>query len=564
MEKKFVVSARKYRPQKFSEVVGQEAITITLRNAIKNGKLAHAYLFAGPRGVGKTTCARIFAKTINCNNPTPQGEACNNCQSCQIFNQGRSFNIHELDAASNNSVEDIRKLIEQVRIPPQIGKYNVYIIDEVHMLSQAAFNAFLKTLEEPPEHAIFIMATTEKHKILPTILSRCQVFDFKRIKVLDIVKHLKKVALSENIELEDDALSIIAQKADGALRDALSIFDQLVSFTDGKLTYKDVIKHLNVLDYEYYFKLSKKFLEGNVHNILLIFDEILQKGFDAQHFLSGLAEHFRNLLVARNKQTIKLLEVGENIKQSYLELVKLISIRFILKALDIINYFDINYKTAQNKRLHVELCLIKLAELTQKIYEQEAIEVKNKPENQEITHTKTSNNQKQADKIKQKSNTNFYKNINLSDTGPSLNGIIGNNEQLKEKKPQNEKKQVPIENTQFTKQALKQSLEDFADQYLIQQSKRLYSIMLKLIPEIDRNTIVLNVMNSSLKNDFDKISSKLLNFLKQRFNRDFNLVIKVNTNSQTHKPILNEEKYKYLVNKNPKLEELTKRLGLRF
>jgi len=564
MEKKFVVSARKYRPQKFSEVVGQEAITITLRNAIKNGKLAHAYLFAGPRGVGKTTCARIFAKTINCNNPTPQGEACNNCQSCQIFNQGRSFNIHELDAASNNSVEDIRKLIEQVRIPPQIGKYNVYIIDEVHMLSQAAFNAFLKTLEEPPEHAIFIMATTEKHKILPTILSRCQVFDFKRIKVLDIVKYIKKVALSENIELEDDALSIIAQKADGALRDALSIFDQLVSFTDGKLTYKDVIKHLNVLDYDYYFKLSKEFLEGNVHNILLIFDEILQKGFDAQHFLSALAEHFRNLLVARNKQTIKLLEVGENIKQSYLELVKLTSIRFILKALDIINYFDINYKTAQNKKLHVELCLIKLAELTQKIYEQEAIEVKNKSENQKITHTKTSNIQKQSDKIKQKSNTNFYKNINLSDTGPSLNEIIGNKEQLKEKKPQNKKKQVSIENIQFTKQALKQSLEDFANQYLKQQSERLYYIMLKLIPEIDRNTIVLNVKNSSLKNDFEKISSKLLNFLKQRFNRDFNFVIKVNTNTQTHKPILNEEKYKYLVNKNPKLEELTKRLGLRF
>ena len=564
MEKKFIVSARKYRPQKFSEVVGQEAITITLRNAIKNGKLAHAYLFAGPRGVGKTTCARIFAKTINCNNPTPQGEACNNCQSCQIFNQGRSFNIHELDAASNNSVEDIRKLIEQVRIPPQIGKYNVYIIDEVHMLSQAAFNAFLKTLEEPPEHAIFIMATTEKHKILPTILSRCQVFDFKRIKVLDIVKYIKKVALSENIELEDDALSIIAQKADGALRDALSIFDQLVSFTDGKLTYKDVIKHLNVLDYDYYFKLSKEFLEGNVHNILLIFDEILQKGFDAQHFLSALAEHFRNLLVARNKQTIKLLEVGENIKQSYLELVKLTSIRFILKALDIINYFDINYKTAQNKKLHVELCLIKLAELTQKIYEQEAIEVKNKSENQKITHTKTSNIQKQSDKIKQKSNTNFYKNINLSDTGPSLNEIIGNKEQLKEKKPQNKKKQVSIENIQFTKQALKQSLEDFANQYLKQQSERLYYIMLKLIPEIDRNTIVLNVKNSSLKNDFEKISSKLLNFLKQRFNRDFNIVIKVNTNSQTNKPILNEEKYKYLVNKNPKLEELTKRLGLRF
>ena len=298
MEENYIVSARKYRPSTFDTVVGQRALTTTLKNAIASKKLAHAYLFCGPRGVGKTTCARIFAKTINCLHPTAEGEACNECESCKAFNEQRSYNIHELDAASNNSVEDIRSLIEQVRIPPQIGKYKVYIIDEVHMLSQAAFNAFLKTLEEPPRHALFILATTEKHKILPTILSRCQIYDFNRISVMDTVEHLENVAKKEHIEVEPEALNIIAQKADGGMRDALSIFDQVVSFTNGHITYQSVIENLNVLDYEYYFKLTDCFLENRVEDCLLLFNDVLKKGSDGNHFITGLSSHFRDLLVS--------------------------------------------------------------------------------------------------------------------------------------------------------------------------------------------------------------------------------------------------------------------------
>ena len=313
----YIVSARKYRPATFDTVVGQRALTTTLKNAIANQKLAHAYLFCGPRGVGKTTCARIFAKTINCLHPTADGEACNECESCRAFNEQRSYNIHELDAASNNSVEDIRSLIEQVRIPPQIGKYKVYIIDEVHMLSQAAFNAFLKTLEEPPHHAIFILATTEKHKILPTILSRCQIYDFNRISVNDTVEHLENVARKEHIEAEPEALNVIAQKADGGMRDALSIFDQVVSFTNGHITYQSVIENLNVLDYEYYFKLTDAFLENRVSDCLLTFNEVLKKGFDGNHFITGLTSHFRDLLVSRDAETLQLLEVGASIRDRY-------------------------------------------------------------------------------------------------------------------------------------------------------------------------------------------------------------------------------------------------------
>ena len=313
MEENYIVSARKYRPSTFDTVVGQRALTTTLKNAIASKKLAHAYLFCGPRGVGKTTCARIFAKTINCLHPTAEGEACNECESCKAFNEQRSYNIHELDAASNNSVEDIRSLIEQVRIPPQIGKYKVYIIDEVHMLSQAAFNAFLKTLEEPPRHALFILATTEKHKILPTILSRCQIYDFNRISVMDTVEHLENVAKKEHIEVEPEALNIIAQKADGGMRDALSIFDQVVSFTNGHITYQSVIENLNVLDYEYYFKLTDCFLENRVEDCLLLFNDVLKKGFDGNHFITGLSSHFRDLLVSRDAATLVLLEVGASI-----------------------------------------------------------------------------------------------------------------------------------------------------------------------------------------------------------------------------------------------------------
>ena len=360
----YIVSARKYRPSTFELVVGQRALTTTLKYAIATQKLAHAYLFCGPRGVGKTTCARIFAKTINCITPTADGEACNQCESCVAFNEQRSYNIHELDAASNNSVDDIRQLVEQVRIPPQIGKYKVYIIDEVHMLSASAFNAFLKTLEEPPRHAIFILATTEKHKILPTILSRCQIYDFNRISVEDTVNHLSYVASKEGITAEPEALNVIAMKADGGMRDALSIFDQVISFTGGNITYKSVIDNLNVLDYEYYFRLTDSFLENKVSDALLLFNDVLNKGFDGSHFITGLSSHFRDLLVAKDAVTLPLLEVGASIRQRYQEQAQKCPLPFLYRAMKLCNECDLNYRVSKNKRLLVELTLIQVAQLT--------------------------------------------------------------------------------------------------------------------------------------------------------------------------------------------------------
>ena len=360
----YIVSARKYRPSTFESVVGQRALTTTLKNAIATGKLAHAYLFCGPRGVGKTTCARIFAKTINCMNPTADGEACNQCESCTAFNEQRSYNIHELDAASNNSVDDIRQLVEQVRIPPQIGKYKVYIIDEVHMLSASAFNAFLKTLEEPPRHAIFILATTEKHKILPTILSRCQIYDFSRIGVEDTVAHLAYVASKEGITAEPEALNVIALKADGGMRDALSIFDQVVSFTGGHITYKSVIENLNVLDYEYYFKLTDFFLDNKVGDALLLLNDVLNKGFDGSHFITGLSSHLRDLLVSKDTVTLPLLEVGASIRERYQAQAQKCPLPFLYRAMKLCNDCDLNYRASKNKRLLVELTLIQVAQLT--------------------------------------------------------------------------------------------------------------------------------------------------------------------------------------------------------
>ncbi len=360
----YIVSARKYRPSTFDSVVGQHALTTTLKNAIATGKLAHAYLFCGPRGVGKTTCARIFAKTINCMSPTPDGEACNQCESCTAFNEQRSYNIHELDAASNNSVDDIRQLVEQVRIPPQIGKYKVYIIDEVHMLSASAFNAFLKTLEEPPRHAIFILATTEKHKILPTILSRCQIYDFNRIGVEDTVAHLAYVASKEGITAEPEALNVIALKADGGMRDALSIFDQVVSFTGGHITYKSAIENLNVLDYEYYFRLTDFFLENKVSDALLLLNDVLNKGFDGSHFVTGLSSHLRDLLVSKDAATLPLLQVGAGIRERYRAQAQKCPLPFLYRAMKLCNDCDLSYRTSKNKRLLVELTLIQVAQIT--------------------------------------------------------------------------------------------------------------------------------------------------------------------------------------------------------
>ena len=381
---KFIVSARKYRPASFADVVGQPSITTTLKNSILNNHLGHAYLFSGPRGVGKTTCARIFAKTINCFNLTDTGDACEECESCQSFNENRSYSIHELDAASNNSVDDIRTLTEQVRIPPQIGSYSIYIIDEVHMLSQAAFNAFLKTLEEPPAHAIFVLATTEKHKIIPTILSRCQIFDFNRIKVEDAVEYLKQIAEKEQLNYEEDALNVIARKADGAMRDALSIFDQVVSFSGEKITYRDVIQNLNILDYEYFFKLTFFLLEGDIASAMLLFDEILSKGFDARNFINGYAAHLRDLMVCKNPETVQLMEVGAGIREKYLAQSKEVALPFLYSGLEICNQADVEFRSSRNQRLTIELALLRLANLSEvskkKAVTEPAVETRESPE----------------------------------------------------------------------------------------------------------------------------------------------------------------------------------------
>ena len=361
----YIVSARKYRPMSFDTVVGQQALTTTLKNAVSSGKLAHAYLFCGPRGVGKTTCARIFAKAINCQSPTPNGEACGQCESCQAFNEQRSFNIFELDAASNNSVEHIKTLMEQTRIPPQVGKYKVFIIDEVHMLSTAAFNAFLKTLEEPPAHVIFILATTEKHKILPTILSRCQIYDFERMTVRDTINHLKHVAEKEGITVEEEALAVIAEKADGGMRDALSIFDQAASFCQGNITYQKVIEDLNVLDAENYFQIIDLALENKAMDIMVLLNNVINKGFDGGLLIQGLAKHVRNVLMARDPQTLPLLEVSDQQRQRYQQQAQKCQIPFLYQALRLINQCDINYRQSSNKRLLVELTLIEIAQITQ-------------------------------------------------------------------------------------------------------------------------------------------------------------------------------------------------------
>jgi DNA polymerase-3 subunit gamma/tau len=356
----YIVSARKYRPSRFDDVIGQEQVTVTLRKALQSGQLAQSFLFCGPRGVGKTTCARILAKAINCENPDSDYEPCNHCSSCTSFNRNASFNIHELDAASNNSVDDIRNLVDQVRFAPQSGKYKVYIIDEVHMLSTSAFNAFLKTLEEPPSYAIFILATTEKHKIIPTILSRCQIYDFKRISNLDIVENLQSIAKAENVQVEDQALHIIAQKSDGGMRDALSLFDKIVSYAGKEVTYNDVINNLNILDYDYYFNITDYLLLEDSSAVLQLFNDIVARGFDGEIFLIGLSEHIRQLLVAKDVSSLNLLEASDDLKHRYQTQVAKTNETFLLNALNVINHCDINYKTARNKRLHVELALLKL------------------------------------------------------------------------------------------------------------------------------------------------------------------------------------------------------------
>jgi DNA polymerase-3 subunit gamma/tau len=550
----FIVSARKYRPVTFETVVGQRSITTTLKNAIKNNHLAHAYLFCGPRGVGKTTCARIFAKTINCFNITKDNEACDECESCKSFNENRSYSIHELDAASNNSVEDIRTLIEQVRIPPQIGKHSVYIIDEVHMLSSQAFNAFLKTLEEPPSHAIFVLATTERHKILPTILSRCQIFDFNRIKVEDTVEHLAFVAKSEGIEAEHDALNIIAQKADGAMRDALSFFDQIVSFSGSKMTYEDAIENLNVLDYDYFFRLTETFLENNISTALLTFNEILNKGFDGHHFITGLSEHFRNLLVCKDEITVDLLETGAMIKEKYKTQARKCDVFFLLNALNISNQTDLSYRESSNKRLQVELALLKLCNITQNIT------------NSSVSKTNTENIGTKTEKPKEESKQISEKQDSVKLKTQSLKSVLNaENEKKSEisavvKEP--ETQIIPQKGT-LNPESVKKAWTDFAE--LLKDKPRLYNVLKSQMPTVTGNTVHFSCGNSLLKDALDKIKLKIIEFISKELSVSrIELSIDVVEENGEAKLYTNSDKYDYLSKKNENLNTLKNEFGLEF
>jgi DNA polymerase-3 subunit gamma/tau len=582
----FVVSARKYRPVTFDTVVGQKSITSTLKNAIKNNHLAQAFLFCGPRGVGKTTCARILAKTINCMNQTENIEACDECESCTSFNNSASFNIHELDAASNNSVEDIRNLVEQVRIPPQVGQYKVYIIDEVHMLSSAAFNAFLKTLEEPPAYAKFILATTEKHKIIPTILSRCQIFDFKRIGIDDIAKHLEFITVNENVQAETDALHIIAQKADGALRDALSIFDQIVSFSGGDITYKSVIENLNVLDYDYYFRIIDSVLARDITNCLLIINDIIDNGFDGQHFIIGMGEHLRNLMVCKDTATLRLLEVGDSIKEKYASQSTTCDINFLLEALDINNRCDIAYKSSNNKRLHIELSLMqmcsidnseikkkiptpiklkkpeKASEITKAVEPEKIPEVNNiSPKSKEnITPTEISKSKYTVPSIKEEVKVDPKSRTNI----PGAFSIKGFAKKEEEKKNTENKEinysSMPKETFDFEK------LEGVWNAYLNSLKFTLpgfSSALLKYKPKLKDNFVIeFQIDNKIIANDRINIS-ELQSHLKKELNNYSLSIHPLIVEKQEQKSVYtDQDKFRKMVDKNPNVLELKQKLDL--
>ena len=567
----FIVSARKYRPQNFDSVIGQTSISNTLKNAVSKNQIAHAYLFCGPRGIGKTTCARIFAKTINCQNPGNNIEACNECESCKSFNESRSYNIHELDAASNNSVDDIRSLIDQVRVPPQVGKYSTYIIDEVHMLSASAFNAFLKTLEEPPAHAIFILATTEKHKILPTILSRCQIFDFNRIKSEDIVAHLAYVAKQENVNIEPESLNIISQKADGAMRDALSIFDQMVSFAGKEILHKTVLENLNVLDYDYYFRLTNNFIQHDISSSLMIYNEILSKGFDGHNFVNGLSNHFRDLLVCKDKVTLPLLEIGASVRDQYFEQTGNCSIEFLYKALDICSLADINFKSSKNQRLHVELTLVKLCMLTKPANEtgekkkiEKKYEKEEKPEKEE---------QVKAEPLSKslaivKNGKTKYK-----PSTPSISGIING-------KLSSATKQQDADQSQSLANKKKQEkqIEDFSREELMENWLRFAEMMRKEKPRMattlkasnpvikDDFVIEIEMSNKVQEDDFNlMIKADIANFLRQELKNDNLKIVTFVPETNKEKALYtDEDKYKYLTEKNPNINKLKQRLNLDF
>ena len=564
----FIVSARKYRPTNFKSVVGQASITTTLKNAIKNNHLAQAYLFCGPRGVGKTTCARIFAKTINCKNLDENVEPCNNCESCESFNQNRSYNIHELDAASNNSVEDIRNLIEQVRIPPQVGKYSIYIIDEVHMLSAQAFNAFLKTLEEPPAHAIFILATTEKHKIIPTILSRCQIFDFNRIKVDDTVDYLENIAKNENIAYETDALNIIAQKADGAMRDALSIFDQVVSFSGSNITYQNVIENLNVLDYDYYFRLTDAFISNKISDTLIIFNEIIDKGFDAHHFINGLSEHFRNLLVCRDEITIQLLEVGANIRDKYKEQTCNCNEDFLFNALEISNKCDISYRLSKNKRLHIELTLISLCNITAEkknsdsiITPKESVKTEKKEVEEKIKE-KVQEKQKPEEKKEKPSMVNKPKSFSSFSIKEKLEENSENKVEEDDVVEESDGFEEVPEN-EFTEKELIEKWHLFSDK--MGNKPRIFNTLTSKDPKLEEDNTVSFIIDNNLQEEkINEIKNELIGFLKTELRNsliELKLIIS-DKEKENNKLYTAEDKYKHMLSKNEKLNNLKQEFNL--
>ncbi len=580
----FIVSARKYRPATFHQVVGQASITTTLQNAIKNNHLAQAFLFTGPRGVGKTTCARILAKTINCENLTEELEPCDKCESCTSFNNSASFNIHELDAASNNSVDDIRNLVEQVRIPPQIGNYKVYIIDEVHMLSQAAFNAFLKTLEEPPAYAKFILATTEKHKILPTILSRCQIFDFKRISIEDIADYLGYVAEKEHIETEIEARHIIAQKADGALRDALSTFDQIVSYSGNTLSYKNVIENLNILDYEYYFKVTDLLLNNDIPNLLLIFNEIIENGFDGQHFLMGLSEHLRSLLVLKNPATIQLMHASGALKDRYSDQAASCSPDFLLNALVICNKFDLNYKGSSNKKLHIEIALLELSRITFDSSKQQLI-VENKqrtalpkvtekkPEYKpQPTPASTPVVERTETKIEQPEETTPAKDENVQKViTPKITGngrkiknisIKQSLEALRKKEDDADEKPKNIITTEFSQEKLIEVWDSFTANYM-DKSPSFANAIAKYKPVIKDNFEIEYKVDSMIISQDLLMVTTLLEFLKKELNNN-QIKLKAITPAKTEQKTAytDREKFAEMTKKYPGIIKLKDQLNL--
>jgi DNA polymerase-3 subunit gamma/tau len=593
----FIVSARKYRPETFASVVGQPAITNTLKNAIRSNHLGHAYLFCGPRGVGKTTCARIFAKTINCASITEESEPCNTCESCVSFNESRAFNIHELDAASNNSVDDIRNLTEQVRIPPQVGKYSIYIIDEVHMLSAQAFNAFLKTLEEPPAHAVFILATTEKHKIIPTILSRCQIFDFNRIRVDDIVAYLEFISEKEGVEYEIDALNIIALKADGAMRDALSIFDQIVSFSGKSIRYEDVIRNLNILDYDYYFRITEACLGEQAGEALVIFDELLEKGFDEHNFLVGLSSHMRDLLVCQDPVTLKLLEVGAGIREKYRQQSQAVSQQWLYQALDVLGVADISYKASRNQRLHVELALIKLCnipvESKKKALTHDAPSAETAPPEKKITDLPAAEKQssepvlpeQEMDELppdEQKPDTSSGQqkpdSVPASPPPHPRKKILGTVPSIKDAlngvgKTGDEEGEDPgrtirqVLSNPFTQDDLLEKWNEYADQ-IKEERPRMSSSLKHHIPSLgDALQIEVTFSNSSQIEDFNRdIKKDLVSYLEDALqNTQFKIIPVVQEPERKENMLYtSEEKYDHMIKKNPNLGKLKERFNLDF